>query len=431
MDSSDAIHLVALVILLCLSAFFSSAETSLTTVNRIRIRTLANEGNKRAKIVLKIVDDSGKMLSTVLIGNNIVNLSASSLATSYAIDKLGNAGAGIATGVLTLLVLIFGEISPKTLATIHSEKLALAYSHIIYALMVVLTPVIFLVNKLSVGVLFLLRVDPKKAHNTMTENELRTYVEVGHEEGVIETEEREMINNVFDFGDSLAKDIMIPRADITFANINLTYDEVMEIYRVDHFTRMPVYEDSKDNVVGILNMKDLLLIKDVAHFNIRDVMREAFYTYEYKKTSELLLEVKQESFSMVIVLDEYGITSGLITLEDLVEEIVGEIRDEFDENEDNIIRQINDLEYLVEGSLKLDDLNDHLHLDLESEDYDSIGGLFIDLLGDLPNEGDKVETANHIILVVEKMENKRIETIHIYLPQPSDEAEVSDEAESL
>lgn len=431
MDSSDAIHLVALVILLCLSAFFSSAETSLTTVNRIRIRTLANEGNKRAKIVLKIVDDSGKMLSAVLIGNNIVNLSASSLATSYAMDKLGSAGAGIATGVLTLLVLIFGEISPKTLATIHSEKLALTYSRVIYALMVVLTPVIFLVNKLSVGVLFLLRVDPKKAHNTMTENELRTYVEVGHEEGVIESEEREMINNVFDFGDSLAKDIMVPRADITFANINLTYDEVMEIYRVDHFTRMPVYEDSKDNVVGILNMKDLLLIKDVAHFSIRDVMREAFYTYEYKKTSELLLEVKQESFSMVIVLDEYGITSGLITLEDLVEEIVGEIRDEFDENEDNIIRQINELEYLVEGSLKLDDLNDHLHLDLESEDYDSIGGLFIDLLGDLPNEGDKVETANHIVLVVEKMENKRIETIHIYLPQPSDEAEVSDEAESL
>lgn len=423
MDSSDAIHLAALLILLCLSAFFSSAETSLTTVNRIRMRTLADEGNKRAKTVLKIVEDSGKMLSAVLIGNNIVNLSASSLATSYAIDKFGNAGAGIATGILTLLVLIFGEISPKTLATIHSEKLSLAYSHIIYALMVVLTPVIFLVNKLSVGVLFLLRVNPKQAHNTMTENELRTYVEVGHEEGVIETEEREMINNVFDFGDSLAKDIMVPRADITFANINLSYEEIMDIYRVDHFTRIPVYEDSKDNVVGILNMKDLLLLKDVAHFNIRDVMRDAFYTYEYKKTSELLLEVKQESFSMVIVLDEYGSTSGLITLEDLVEEIVGEIRDEFDENEDNIIRQISEYEYLVEGSLKLDDLNDHLHLDLESEDYDSVGGLFIDLLGDLPDEGDKVATDNRIVLVVDKMDNKRIETVHIYLPQQTDSSE--------
>lgn len=289
--------------------------------------------------------------------------------------------------------------------------------------MVVLTPVIFLVNKLSVGVLFLLRVNPKQAHNTMTENELRTYVEVGHEEGVIETEEREMINNVFDFGDSLAKDIMVPRADITFANINLSYEEIMDIYRVDHFTRIPVYEDSKDNVVGILNMKDLLLLKDVAHFNIRDVMRDAFYTYEYKKTSELLLEVKQESFSMVIVLDEYGSTSGLITLEDLVEEIVGEIRDEFDENEDNIIRQISEYEYLVEGSLKLDDLNDHLHLDLESEDYDSVGGLFIDLLGDLPDEGDKVATDNRIVLVVDKMDNKRIETVHIYLPQQTDSSE--------
>lgn len=421
MDSSDAIQLVVLVILLLLSAFFSSAETSLTTVNRIRIRTLAEEGNKRALIVLKIVEDSGKMLSAILIGNNIVNLSASSLATSFAIEKFGSAAAGIATGILTLLVLIFGEISPKTLATINAEKLSLAYARIIYGIMTVFTPIIFIINKLSIVVLFLLRVDPKKADTSITENELRTYVDVGHEEGVIESEEREMINNVFDFGDSLAKDIMVPRADITFADINLTYDELMEIYREFHYTRLPVYEDSKDNVVGILNMKDLLLLKDVANFKIRDVMREAFYTYEYKKTSELLLEVKQESFSMVIVLDEYGTTSGLITLEDLVEEIVGEIRDEFDENEDDIIRQVNELEYLVEGSLKLDDLNDHLPLDLESEDYDSIGGLFIDLLGDLPNEGDKVETDNHIVLVVDKMDNKRIDTIHIYLPQPIEE----------
>lgn len=430
MDSSDAIQLIVLVILLFLSAFFSSAETALTTVNKIRIRALADEGNKQAAIVLKVVEDSGKMLSAILIGNNIVNLSASSLATSLAMRHWHNLGAGIATGVLTILVLIFGEISPKTLSTIYAEKISLLYGRIIYGIMTLLTPFIFIINKLAMGFLFLLRVDPSKADNTITETELRTYVDVGHEEGVIENEEREMINNVFDFGDSLAKDIMVPRADITFANIDLTYDELMDIYRVDHFTRLPVYEGTQDNVVGILNMKDLLLLKDVAHFNIRDIMREAFFTYEYKRTSELLLEVKQESFSMVIVLDEYGITSGLITLEDLVEEIVGEIRDEFDEHEDDIIRQVNDREYLVEGSLKLDDLNDHLHLELESEDYDSIGGLFIDLLGDLPHVGDKVETENHIVLVVEQMDNKRIDTIHLYLPEPTEETDAPDESEA-
>lgn len=427
MDSSDAIQLLALLILLCLSAFFSSAETALVTVNKIRIRSLMEEGNKRAEIVDKITEDSGKMLSAILIGNNIVNLSASSIATSFALEKFGNMGAGIATGVLTILVLIFGEITPKTAATIYSEKTALAYSHVVYGIMFVLTPIIFVINKLAGFFLFLFRIDPKNADNLMTESELRTYVDVGHEEGVIESEERQMINNVFDFGDSLAKDIMTPRADITFANINLNYQELLDLYCVDKYTRIPVYEESTDNVVGILNMKDLLLYKDVANFNIRDIMREAYYTYEYKKTSELLLEMKQESFSMVIVLDEYGITAGLITLEDLVEEIVGEIRDEFDENEADLIRKINDLEYLVEGSMKLDDLNDQIHLGVESEDYDSIGGIIISLLDDIPQEGDSVTTENNIRLVVEKMDNKRIDTVHIYLPEPVEEETESED----
>ncbi len=419
---SDAIQLIALVILLFLSAFFSSAETALITVNSIRIRSLAEEGNKRAAIVAKITSEEGKrkMLSAVLIGNNIVNLSASSIATSFAIKHLGSYGAGVATGVLTLLVLMFGEIAPKSLATIHAEKLALVYARVIYSLMVILTPVIFIINKLSLGFLRILGVDSSKQNNTYTENELRTIVEVSHEEGVIESEEREMINNVFDFGDSLAKDIMTPRADMTFADVELSYDELMELYRVDKYTRIPVYEESTDNVIGVVNMKDLLLANP-KNFHIRNIMREANYTYEYKKTSELLVEMKKESYPMVIVLDEYGITAGLVTMEDLLEEIVGEIRDEFDEGEKDLIRKINELEYLVEGSLKLDDLNDELHLGLESEDYDSVGGLIIALLEDIPQEGDKVTTDNQITLVVDKMDNKRIDTVHIYLPEPKEE----------
>lgn len=421
---SDAIQLISLVILLFLSAFFSSAETALITVNSIRIRSLMEEGNKRAATVAKITSEDGKskMLSAVLIGNNIVNLSASSIATSFAISKLGNYGAGIATGVLTLLVLMFGEIAPKTMATIHAEKLALAYARIIYGLMILLTPAIFIINKLSLGFLRLFGVNPSEQNNTITENELRTIVDVSHEEGVIESEERQMINNVFDFGDSLAKDIMTPRADMTFANVDLTYDELVDLYCEDKYTRIPVYDESTDNVIGILNMKDLLLYKaDTKNFHIRDIMREAYFTYEFKKTSELLLEMKQDSCSIAIVLDEYGITAGLVTIEDLIEEIVGDIRDEFDEHEKDAVRKINDLEYLVEGSFKLDDLNDELHLGLESEDYDSIGGIIIDLLDDIPQEGDKVTTDNHITLVVDKMDNKRIDTVHIYLPEPTEE----------
>lgn len=415
---SDAIQLIALVVLLFLSAFFSSAETALITVNSIRIRSLAEEGNKKAAIVAKITDEKGKskMLSAVLIGNNIVNLSASSIATSFAIEKFGSFAAGIATGILTILVLMFGEIAPKTLATMHAEKLALLYARVIYGIIFIFTPVIYIVNALSHGFLRILGVNSSKQSNTYTENELRTIVEVSHEEGIIESEEREMINNVFDFGDSLAKDIMTPRADITFADVNLSYKELMELYCIDKFTRIPVYEDSTDNVIGVINMKDLLLTNP-DNFHIRDIMREANYTYEYKKTSELLVEMKQESYPMVIVLDEYGITAGLVTMEDLLEEIVGDIRDEFDDWEKDLIRKINDSEYLVEGSLKLDDINDELNLNLESEDYDSIGGIIIALLEDIPQEGDRVTTEDNITLVVEKMDNKRIDTVHIYLPK--------------
>ena len=224
MDSGDAIQLIVLFILLLLSAFFSSAETAMTTVNKIRIMSLADDGNKRAKTLMKIIDDPGKLLSTILIGNNIVNLSASSLATTWTTRVFGNAFIGVATGVLTLLVLLFGEITPKTMATLSAEKFSLTYASIIYTLMKMLTPVIFLVNKLSSGVLFLLHVDPNARQNTMTEQELRTIVDVSHEDGIIEKEERQMIYNVFDFGDSQAKDVMVPRIDMSFVSVDATYD---------------------------------------------------------------------------------------------------------------------------------------------------------------------------------------------------------------
>lgn len=417
MDSGDAIQLLILVILILLSAFFSSAETSLTTANRIRIMNLAEEGSKRAAIMLKVIDDSGKMLSAILIGNNIVNILASSLATVLTTRLLGNKGVGIATGVLTLLILVFGEITPKTLATIYSEKIGLLYAPVIYYLMIVLTPVIFIVNKLSLGFLKILRVDPNDKNDAMTENELRTIVNVSHEDGVIESEERQMIYNVFDFGDSLAKDIMVPRVDMIFAHVDATREELIEIFKKEKFTRLPVYEESTDDVIGILNIKDLLLYENGMEFHVRDILRGAYFTYEYKKTSELMIDMKQDSNNLAIVLDEYGATAGLITLEDLLEEIVGEIRDEYDEDEKDLIRMLSENEYLIEGSMKLDDVNDALGLSFSSEDYDSIGGLIIELLDRLPEEHEAVITEEGIRLEVETIDKNRIDTVRLTIPE--------------
>lgn len=422
MDPSDVTQIILLIVLVCLSGFFSSAETALTTCNKIKMRTLAENGNSRAKRVLRITDDSGKMLSAILVGNNIVNLSTASISTSLAIRLAGNAAVGIATGIITLLILIFGEISPKTLATLHADSISLSYAGIISFLMKILTPVIFLVNKLAMGFLFLLRVDPTKGTGSMTEDELRTIVDVSHEEGVIETEERAMINNVFDFGDAQAKAIMVPRIDMTFANIDNTYEELLEIFREDHFTRLPVCEGSYDNVVGIINMKDLLLCEDREHFSVRDILRAPYYTYEHKNTSELLIEMRQSSINIAIVLDEYGATAGLITLEDLLEEIVGEIRDEYDGDEEDPIQKINDYEYMVQGSMNLSDLSDALGLDLTSEDYDSIGGYMIGLLDHLPTAGEYITTPDQVYLRVEDMEKKRIHKIFMRIPEKETEA---------
>lgn len=424
MDSGIIFQAIAIVILIALSFFFSSAETAMTTVNKIRIQSLSEQGDKRAIILEKVISDAPKMLSAVLIGNNIVNMSVSSLMTTLTIKVLGNAYVGIATGILTLLILIFGEITPKNMATIHAEKLSLAYARIIYGLMFILTPVVFIVNKITTGVLILFHVDPNAKTNAMTEHELRTLVNVGEKDGIIENEEKQMIYNVFDFGDSTAKDVMIPRIDMTFVDINCTYDELMAIFSEDMHTRFPVYEDNTDNVIGIINMKDLLIYPKEKPFAIRNILREPYFTYEYKATADLMIEMRKASVNLAIVLDEYGATAGLVTLEDLLEEIVGEIRDEYDENEVEDIKEIQPgREYAVQGSAKLDDINDALHIHLESEDYDSIGGYIIEQLDCLPKDGQSVTLESGIRLVVDRIDKNRIELVHIWLPEKEPETE--------
>ncbi len=402
-------------VLVLLSGFFSSAETALTTVNRVRIRTLIDEGNKRAARVDKILENYSKMLSAILIGNNIVNLTASSLATTLALRI--NLAAGIATGILTVVILLCGEIVPKTWAMLSAEKLALGYSGLIYGLMQILTPVIFLVDKLANGILRLMHIDPSRRMTTMTESELRTYVDVGHEDGVIETEEREMIYNVFDFSDALAKDIMIPRINMVTVNIDATYSEVMEVFRESMYTRLPVYQEDKDNIIGFINVKDFILTKDVESFRVEDIRREAYYTYEFKKVADLLYELRKKTASVTFVLNEYGATIGMITLEDLLEEIVGEIRDEYDADEAELIKEAGERTWLVVGSMKLDDINDALGTNLDSEDYDSIGGIIIEQLDRLPEDNEEVTLDNGIVLKVQGIDQNRIGKVLMTLPK--------------
>lgn len=413
MNWSQITQLVILALLLCLSAFFSSAETAFTTVNKIYMRTLAQDGNARAARVLQITDNSGKMLSAILIGNNVVNLSASSLATALAMSIFGSVGAGVATFILTLLILIFGEISPKTVATLRADRLALKYCGVIWFLMTILTPVIFVVSWLASHFLLLLGVRPDEEVRSMTEEELRTIVDVGQESGVIEDKERDMIHNLFDFGDDKAKEIMIPRIDMCFIDVNSTYDEMLAIYRDSYFSRLPVYEESTDNVIGILNMKDVLAYEGRREkLSIRELMREPFFTYEYKNTYELFMEMKENAVNFAIVLDEYGATAGLITMEDLLEEIVGEIRDEYDmdEKEDyEVIREGE--EYRVSGSMNFEDFCELIGVNYESEDSDTLGGFLLELLEHFPEVGERYETAEGVCFQILSMDKKRIETV--------------------
>ena len=415
MESDIKIQIILLLVLLFLSGFFSSAETALVPCNKIRMRTLADQGHKRAKMVLDITEDQGKMLSAILIGNNLVNTFSVSIAATIAYS-FGGAAVSIATFLITILILIFGEITPKTLATQKKDEMALAYVPIIRFLMIVLTPIIFLINSICSILLRCLGIEKDKNNPSMTTSELRTIVDVSHEEGVIEKDEKELINNVFDFGDVKAKDVMVPRVHVVMAEVDSTYEDLLNLFREEMFTRIPIYKDSIDNVIGLVNMKDLLLYKDLEHFEIHKILRKAFYTYENKPISDLLLEMRKSTVNLSIVLDEYGELAGIITLEDIIEEIVGEVQDEYDAHENANIRRVSERVYDVKGYISLHDLNDILHLSLDSENYDSIGGLVIDKLQRLPEINDYIFLEDGTRIQVIKLQKQRIEEVRISLP---------------
>jgi CBS domain containing-hemolysin-like protein len=423
----DATQPIILIILFILSAFFTCSETALNGVNKLRIRTLEDDDVRGAKTVSKLIEEPRMMVNAILICKNVMKLSASALATIMAIKYWGNAWVGLSIGVLILLYLIFGSILPKTIATIYPEKVALAIGGPIYLITKLLTPFSFILNKICNGIMMLFHIDAEAKTTAITESELRNLLDYSHEEGVIESEERRMITNVVDFGDSLAKDVMVPRTDMAFANVDFTYDELVQAFSEEKYTRMPVYSETRDNVIGIVNLKDVFFYKgDQKDFNIIDIMRDPYFTYEYKKTSELLIEMRRSSISLAIVLDEYGATVGLITIEDLLEEIVGEIRDEYDDDEEDSIKMLSENEYMIDGYTKLDEINEAFKLHLESDDYDSIAGHVIYLLDHLPEEGESV-TEGNIVFTVASVDKNRVDKVHMLIKDETSEPEEKDE----
>lgn len=412
MSSSDTWRLIILFVLIALSGFFSASETALMTLSKIRIRHMVDDNVKGGKTIKALVDNPSKLLGAILVGNNLVNIGATSLATALAISIFGETGVALSTGVMTVLVLIFGEITPKSLATQNSERVSVFVAKPIKLVTIILGPIIHVMIFITNIFIRLLGGDPSKAKPFITEEELRTIVNVSHEEGILEVEEREMINNVFEFGDSHAKDVMTPRTDMVAVSVDATFEEVINLYKSEQFSRIPIYNESHDDIIGILYIKDLIFFDHREEtFDLKTYMRQPFFTYEFKTTSDLFKEMRSNRIPMAIVLDEYGGTSGIVTLEDLVEEIVGEINDEYDDDEQDI-EVIREDEYIVDASTKLDDLNEMLGLNLESENFDSIGGYVIGFVGRIPENDEVIEIENMKVTVL-NVDKNRIEKLRI------------------
>ncbi|HLR21995.1 MAG TPA: hemolysin family protein [Tissierellaceae bacterium] len=415
MDSDSLWKIVTLIICLALSALFSASETALMSLSKIRVKQMVENKEKGADRVNKLLSDPNKLLGAILIGNNVVNVGASSLMTSLAIEIFGNTGVGIATGIMTLLILIFGEITPKSLAAQNSEEVSLKLSSFVQFVMVILTPVNFILSKITNFMIKILGGDIHASQPFITQEELKTIVGVSYKEGVLEGEEKDMIYNVFDFKDSQINDLMITRTEMTAIDVELPYEEIIHIISKEQYSRIPVYEDTMDNIIGILYLKDLLFLqgKKEGEFNLRKYIRMPHFTYEFKSTKDLFKEMRTNRIHMVIVIDEYGGTEGIVTMEDLIEKIVGDIEDEYDKEIDDI-EVVEKDEYIVNGNVRIDEINKLIGTHIESEDFDTIAGFVIGLIDKIPEIGEVIEYEN-IKFIIESINRNRIKKIRIII----------------
>ena len=433
MDTDGSItQLIFLAVLIFLSALFSSAETAFLSTNKIRLRNLQEEGEKKADLVLFMLDNQNKLISALLVGNNIVNIGSSALATKMATEAFGNAGVGIATGIMTLLVLVFGEVIPKNLAAAHAETWAMFIAPFIRLVSFVLTPVVFLLTKLSDFVVHFSKSDDEE-DPTITEDEFKILVNVGQEEGVLDESESEMINSIFEFDETVVKAIMVPRIDIVAVDVEDSINEALRIIVDGGHSRIPAYEESIDNIVGILYAKDIFahLDADFDTMKVKELLRPAYYIPETKKVSDLLNELRLKKVHMAIILDEYGGTNGLVTIEDLIEEIIGDIQDEYDVEDDLIVMHGED-HLVADARAPIGDVEDAFDVELDEEiledsEADTIGGLAFEHLGGIPAVGDEVTVGRFLIRIVD-VSGRRISKVEILLlPPEAEETEEDDE----
>ena len=406
MDPAYTWQIIALVILLGFSAFFSASETALMSLSKIRLRHMVDSKIKGSARINKLLKDPSKLLGGILVGNNIANIGASALATSLAINYWGVSGVGIATAVMTILVLIFGEITPKSLAAQNSEKISLKVSRPISLIVYILNPLIIVLIHITNIFVKILGGEVGKRTPFITEDELKTMVNVSHEEGILEGEERKMIYNVFEFGDSQAKDVMTQRTNLIAANVNSNYEELIKIFKEEQFSRLPIYEETIDNIIGVLYIKDLIFFEDGKEkFSIDKHMRIPYFASEFKSTVDLFADMRLNRVPIAILLDEYGGTAGIATIEDLVEEIVGDIDDEYDDTSDKI-EVIKEDEFIVDGDTKISMVNEMIGLSIESEDYDSIGGFITGIHGRLPNTGETINYNDTKFIIQDTSKNR-------------------------
>lgn len=409
---SDLPLFILLVLLVFMSAFFSSSETALINMSKIRLKHLVKEKVKNAEKLEKLYEDSNKLIGAILIGNNIVNVATSSIATIITTSRFSNAGLGISVGLTTLVILIFGEITPKNLALKNSESISLFVAPIILFLVRIFTPILFIVNSISnlLSALLGQRNDDKKP--TITQDELKTIVDVSNQEGVLETDETEMIQNIFEFKDLTVDDIMIQRRDIVAISADMSYDEIIDVFKNRQLSRLPIYEDTIDDIIGVLYAKDLFFTEQSKEdFDIKAVMREPVFVNEFVKISDFFKKMQQVKTHIAIVLDEYGGVAGIVTMEDLVESIVGDIYDEYDQ-QDEEVRKLKENIYVINGNSKLTEIQDLLQVELVSKDYESLGGYLMDKMGKIPTQGDIYEDEN-FKFIISSMDKNRINKVKV------------------
>lgn len=421
LDTPGPSMYILLILLVAASAFFSGSETAISSFNRIRMRNRADNGDRRAALALKIAEDYDKTISTILIGNNIVNMASASIATIMAVALVGERlGPSISTIVMTLLVLIFGEILPKSFAKDHAEVIAIQVAGIISFLRGLFSPLVWFFVQLKK--LFFGR-NSGDAQPSVTEDELKTIIDTVEEEGVLDSQETEIIQSAIEFDDITVQEILVPRVDIMAVDVNDPVDEIVTAVLNSSYTRIPVYENDIDHIIGMLHTRDLLVcLAKKQTINIRSMCRELPFVYRTKHINDLLAEFRRKKQHMAIVTDDYGGTLGLVTLEDVLEELVGEIFDELDDIEELPIQKLNDTLYRVAGEVNIDDLFDTLGVhfkDFES-DYSSVAGWALECLEHIPEPGETFDFPP-LHVTVEKVEDKRILSLLVQIiPQPEE-----------